>query len=93
MAIILPIYDSKEAKASKEKIFNLMEENCFSISRMEEGEAVIYYLGLKISRKRGKYSIKDCNAYHEIDNLLLLQMIYSYIKDAINNVNQPEETR
>ena len=77
-------YCDSQAKKLKEQIFNFMEDNMFAIIRIDT-ETVIFYNGLKISRNRSVYSVKDTNCYHEVDNLFLLRIIFNHLKDAIRS--------
>jgi len=77
-------YCDAQARKLKETIFAFMEDNMFAIVRVE-AETVIFYNGLKISKNRNVYSIKDTCEYHEIDNLFLLRIIFNHIYNAVRS--------
>ena len=77
-------YCDAQAKKLKEEIFEFMENNLFAVVRLEN-EMIIYYNGLRISKTRCIYSIKDTNNYHEIENLFLLNLILTHMHNAIKS--------
>jgi len=78
------LYCDAQARKLKETIFDFMEDNMFAVVRVES-ETVIFYNGLKISKNRNVYSIKDTCEYHEIDNLFLLRIILNHIYNAVKS--------
>jgi hypothetical protein len=77
-------YNNAVSGKLKEEIYHFMEENCFAVIRVDL-ETVVFYNGLKISKYRNSYSIKDTNEYHEIDNLFLLKLIFQHVKNAVKS--------
>jgi hypothetical protein len=77
-------YCDVQSRKLKEQIFSFMEDNLFAIVRVE-AEIVIYYNGLKVSKNRNVYSIKDTNCYNEVDNLFILKMFLTHLQNAVKS--------
>lgn len=84
-------YDNIQAKKLKEQIFSFMEDNLFTVMRIDI-ETIFFYNGLKISRVKNAYSIKDTLCYKEIDNLFLLKLILNHMHNAIKSKEVTETT-
>lgn len=75
-------YSENLAKKLKERIFSFMEDNLFAVIKVDT-ELIIFYNGLRISKLRNTYSIKDTEAYDEIENLFLLKLILNHMYNAV----------